>query len=204
MRPEVPSPRDKLVLDERAFQLLLAAAYALQAQNDRLPRKEAEANRDHVQSLSDGRIKLPEKDVLVPAGSEPVHLTRPLHRRRPAGARFPLSDELFWNVSIAVTIAAVSTLLLGASMHRFSPLPGVSQPSEVGQKLMPFQGTIRSMASSAPSAGSATHVSVRTAGATSSAAAVKNLTSPSRVNLASAQTKMVKKHRSNAIHSRQT
>ena len=212
MRPQVPSPQGKPVLDEREFQLLLAAAYALQAQNAHPPAKEAKV--DHAQTVScrasieaGELIRLPEKDALEPAQSA-VHFALPLHAHRPVGTRFLLSDELFWKVAIAVTVAAVSALLLGASMHRFSPFPArVLLPSEVGQKPMPFQGTKLIVGSPAPISSvkpntGATELSAAKTAATSIVApAVIDLPSAS-VSLASAQTNMMKTRRFHAARSR--
>lgn len=66
-----------------------------------------------------------EEEVLEPTQSQSgqAHLRRPLHRHKTAGKRFLLTDELFWNVATVLALAAVLTLLLGASFHRFSPFP---------------------------------------------------------------------------------
>jgi len=59
-------------------------------------------------------------------------------------ARRPISpsNESFWRTATVVALAAVLSLLLGASVHRLSPLPGrLSQPSEVVQQQVPLQRT---------------------------------------------------------------
>ena len=58
--------------------------------------------------------------------------------RRPI---FP-SNESFWRTATVVALAAVLCLLLGASVHRLSPLPGgLSPPSEVVEQQVPLQRT---------------------------------------------------------------
>jgi hypothetical protein len=213
LRAQVPSPQNKPVLDERAFQLLLAAAYVLQGQNESPADQEAKV--DCAQTLSDRGsaevgepIKLPAKDVLEPAQPEPVHFARPPHPHRTGGKPFLLSDELFWKVAIAATVGAGLALLLGAPMHVSSLPAGVSLPSEVVQKPMPFQGTKRIIWSPAPISSVGTNrgapelSAVATAATSIVAAAVTDRPSASGVSLASAGTKIVKTHRFHAAHSR--
>jgi hypothetical protein len=59
-------------------------------------------------------------------------------------ARRPISpsNESFWRTATVVALAAVLCLLLGASVHRLSPLPGgLTLPSGVVQQQVPLQRT---------------------------------------------------------------
>jgi hypothetical protein len=88
----------------------------------------------HTQAPEEGALELP------PA--KPMHLVCSAPGCKRFREWFRLTDELFWKFSTAVAVAAVSTLLLGASVHRFSPLPaGLSLSPEEVQQQAPFQGT---------------------------------------------------------------
>jgi hypothetical protein len=228
---QVTSPRDKPVLDERTFQQLLAAAYALQKQNDLLPAKEAKV--DCVRTLSDRQIagcearsemvpmtpqtvtgpvtgEVSAEDVLEPTGSESARFVPPPDSHRVAAKRFLLTDELFWKVATVATVAAVSALLLGASVHRFSPLPtGMSLPSEAVQKPMPFQTTKRIMKLPTPTSLGGTNTpateltAARKAQTGTRATAVSDLPPASGVSLATTRTMIVRSHRLRSAHSRE-
>ena len=65
-------------------------------------------------------------------------------RDRMVRRRASQGNELFWRAATAVAMAAVSALLLGASIHRLSPLPaGLALPSEKVQQQVPFRRTKR-------------------------------------------------------------
>lgn len=147
---ECTSTRGKPLLDERTFQQLLGAAYMLQQHNDRLLAKRPKA--DYAQSLSDGVIAEHVGPLIqvVPLTSEivahplpppePARLAHLAYRYKTLSKRFPLTDEFFWKVATVVAVASVSTLLLGAAVHRFSPLPdGLALPSEMVEQKTPVQ-----------------------------------------------------------------
>ncbi len=78
---------------------------------------------------------IPLVQLAVPSGTSMLP-----HRtvRRPISP----SDESFWRTATVVALAAVLSLLLGASVHRLSPLPGgLSLPLEVVQQQVPLQRT---------------------------------------------------------------
>ena len=181
MKRKPTSTQGKPVLDEGAFQQLLAAVYILQEHHDRLLEKEPKAD---CAALSDGAIAenvrpiqqvvpltpermavpvlplepvfpvaradveplAPQNDSVIPpvayhaegrekAGFEPpqseptqlISLVQPvvpsgmsILPRRIVRRRISQSNELFLRTAAVVAIA----VLLGASVHRFSPLPG--------------------------------------------------------------------------------
>jgi hypothetical protein len=157
VKRESTSTLDKPVLDEETFQQLLAAANILQQHNDGLRVKEPKA--DYAQTLSDGAIAENVRPIhVVPLTPEtvahpvaprepqpkPAHLARLAYRYRTVGKRSSLTDELFWKAATVVAVAAVSALLLGATINRLSPLPGrLALPSEVVQQQVPFRRTKR-------------------------------------------------------------
>jgi hypothetical protein len=153
VKPKPTSTQGKPVLDERAFQGLLAAVYILQEHHDRLLEKEVKGD---CAALSDGAIAenvrpiqqgVPvtaecveqqavayhaegrEKAGFEQPQSEPAQLIPLVQRVVPSGTcilphrivrrRISRSNELFLRTATVVAIAA----LLGASVHRFSPLP---------------------------------------------------------------------------------
>jgi hypothetical protein len=70
--------------------------------------------------------------------------------------RISQSNELFWRATtvVAMTMAAVLALLLGASIDRLSPLPaGLALPSEVVLQQVPFRRAKRSVTILAQSGG---------------------------------------------------
>ena len=138
MKAQVPNPQDRPVLDERMFQQLLAAAYTLQERPYRprvvpvTPQTVAPAMSQVAPMLTVARPENKPSQALNDSPTRPVlelpqprltHLTHQPCRARVASRRFLLTDDLFWKAATAVTVAAVSALLLGASFHRFSPLP---------------------------------------------------------------------------------
>ncbi len=147
----------KPVLDEGTFHQLLAAAFTLQQHSDRLLVKEPKA--DCAQILSDGAIAENVRSIhVVPLSPEtvahpvpplephptPTHLARLPYRYRILGRRSSLRDDLFWKAAIVVAVAAVSALLLGATIYRLSPLPGGrALPSAAVQQQLPFRRTKR-------------------------------------------------------------
>jgi hypothetical protein len=150
------STQDKPVLDEGAFQQLLAAAHTLQQHHDRLLVKEPKA--DCGQSLSGEAIAenlgpaiqvvrlTPEVVAHNLPPLEPAHLAHLTYRCRTLVKQFSLTDELFWKAATVVAVTAVSTLLLGAAAHRFPPLPaGLALPSEAVQQQAPFQKAKRTV-----------------------------------------------------------
>src|ERR1700680_1983772 len=61
-------------------------------------------------------------------------------RYRMVYRRISQTNELFWRAATVIAVAAVSVLLLGASIHRFSPLPAeLALPSEAVQRQVPFR-----------------------------------------------------------------
>jgi hypothetical protein len=157
VKREPTSTQGKPALDEETFQQLLAAANVLQQQNDSVLVKEPRA--DYVQTLSAGAIAenvgpiqvvplTPETvaNLVVPLEPQPkpAHLARLAHRYRTLGRRSFLTDELFWKAATVAAVAAVSALLLGATIYHFSPLPsGLAPSSEVVQQQVPFRRTKR-------------------------------------------------------------
>jgi hypothetical protein len=81
----------------------------------------------------------PEPARLIPLAQHAVPGGTPYRTvRRPISP----SNESFWRTAPVVALAAVLCLLLGASVHRLSPLPGgLSLPSEVDQQQVPLQRT---------------------------------------------------------------
>jgi hypothetical protein len=106
----------KPVLDHETFQQLLAAAYTLQAQNDRKLGKKASA--DYPETLHDAV---------------------PRSRHRIASRRVSQSDELFSRVATLTAMAAVSALVLIVSVGRLSPLPS---GLEAVQQEVPFRRAV--------------------------------------------------------------
>ena len=246
MKRKATSTQGKPVLDEAAFQQLLAAVYILQEQHDRLPEKELKAD---CATLSDGAIAenvrpiqqvvpqtpervvvpvlplepvipmaqadveplAPQNDSVIPPGtayqlsvlaaqlealiqqqirtnsewttrlpvagareipaeeqqavayraegrekagfeqpqSEPAQLTLLVQREVPSGTsilphkiRISQGQEFFWRTATVFAVAAVLFLLLGASVHRLSPLPGgLALSSKVAQQQTRFHRT---------------------------------------------------------------
>jgi len=117
--------QDKPVLDQEAFQQLLAAACTLQEHNDRKLVKEA-AN----------------SPLTVSPPPEPLADSElPLARNRMVRRPTPHSDEFFWRIATVVAMAAVSALLLVASSDRRSPVPA---GLVVVQQQVPFRRGVAS------------------------------------------------------------
>ena len=83
-------------------------------------------------------------------GAEPVGIplaqsaVRPRRSIRDYGllsSRIWQSQEFFWKAAVLVAMASVSALLLGASAHRFSPLPRGLEQRLGGQEQVPFGRT---------------------------------------------------------------
>ena len=134
------------VIDERAFQEILAAAYLLQQHNDRFLAKSPRTTYTQVGTLAE-YVGAPSVAPLTPEtmahpvlARERSPLVQRAYRDRALSKRFALTDELFWKTATFVAVAAVSTLLLLASVHRFSPLPtSLMSPTEVVKQQTPFQ-----------------------------------------------------------------
>ena len=104
------------------------------------------------QQDNDHSMEVLGQSVLEQPGSELTGLTPLVPPAVPSGTNIfpfravrrptPWSNESFWRTSTVVAIAAILSLL-GASVHRVSPLPaGLSQPSEGVQQQVPFQRTV--------------------------------------------------------------
>jgi hypothetical protein len=117
------------VLDQDAFQQLLAAAYALQEQN-RLPVKETRTDSSQTVSLPLESVPMAESDF------EPLASLNDSAVPSSRDRRTPQSDEFFWRVATAIAMAALFALLLGASLDRLSPRPA---GLEVIQQELPFR-----------------------------------------------------------------
>jgi hypothetical protein len=136
VKPQPANALDKPVLDQETFQQLLAAAYTLQEQNVQLPVKEVAASSPLTLSKRP-QSKLTQPTLLVEC-DVPSAISG--SRYRMVRRRISQSNELFWRAATAVAMAAVSALLLGASIDRFSPLPArLTLPSEVIQQQVPFR-----------------------------------------------------------------
>jgi hypothetical protein len=71
--------------------------------------------------------------------------------QRQSSAVLTESHKIFWRTATAVAMMAVLSLLLGASFHRLSPLPGgLALSSEGVQQQVPFRRTQSRVPSSAP------------------------------------------------------
>ena len=104
------------------------------------------------QQASGYSTQVREQSVLARPRSELAQLIPLVQPAVPSGTnivpyrtlRRPISpsNESFWRTATVVALAAVLCLLLGASVHRLSPLPGgLSLPSEVVQQQVPLQRT---------------------------------------------------------------
>jgi len=131
----------KPVLDQDAFQQLLAAAYTLQTQNDRLLTNCAEADGCLLDLSKQIRVpdaisepplsKAPMSDPTTRCGSDRWRSTLKMQVFR--------SNELFWRTATAIAAIAVGTLLLGESVNSRAPLPEcISLPPEIAQQEIPF------------------------------------------------------------------
>jgi hypothetical protein len=142
---------DQPVLDQGSFQKLLAAAYILQEQNDHLPVNEAKEDFSHTPSEGPVAKKAhpPVSLTAEPPQPRPPQPILSVQRRAPSAAngsrhrtmraRTSPSNELFWRTATIAAMAAVSALLLVASIDRFSPLPArLAPPSEAVQRQVPF------------------------------------------------------------------
>jgi hypothetical protein len=119
----------KPVLDEATFQQLLAAAYTLQAQ--------IAFGSSPATSVRPEPPKLARAADMVAA--PPLVIIRALPAKTVRGQTSP-SHRLFWRLAAMAATAAVSALLLGASIGRLSPLPaGLTLPSENIQQQVPFR-----------------------------------------------------------------
>lgn len=123
MKRLVTSAQDPPVLDEGTFQQLLAAAYTLQEQAGRLLLSVVPESVRPVSALEPA-LRVAPADV----GPSPPRRDRALFRGT-VGKRILLTDELFWKAATVAALAAVSTLLLAATVHRFSPLPAGLWPA---------------------------------------------------------------------------
>jgi hypothetical protein len=146
--------------------------------------------------------EIPEKRAVETTEVNSAPLFWPRQRGRSRNKQLFLADELFWKLATVVAVTAVSALLLGASIHRFSPLPaGLSLPSDVAHQPVPFERTkhivtLRAPTSSlgtrevAPELATVTKTSTRTM-----LTVVADLPPGSAVSLASVQKTIVKSHR---------
>jgi hypothetical protein len=119
---------DKPVLDQAAFQQLLAAASTLQAQNNRKLGKEAQADSSPTVSPLEP-VRMTQSDLESPASLNDSAVPNY------PGWRIARSDDAFWKAATAIAMVAVSAMLLFASLDRLSPLP---RGLEVVQQEVPF------------------------------------------------------------------
>lgn len=151
---------DSLIPPETAYQLS-ALASQLDALMQRevqtewaTPQPPAVANETQLGEQLDNEhsMEVRGESVLEQPASELTGLTPLVPPAVPSGTSiFPFRDvrrpsswsnESFWRTATVVAIAAILSLL-GASVHRVSPLPGgLSQPSEGVQQQVPFQRTV--------------------------------------------------------------
>ena len=125
------------MLDQDAFQQLLAAAYTLQTQKDRLLIT--------PQFLEFGRLgRLPgaisEQSFPKPAASEDRATQSSADgSQRMLSMRIFHNNELFWKTATVAAVVAVAALLLGGSVNSLAPLPaGITVPPELAQQEVPF------------------------------------------------------------------
>ena len=123
---------DKPVLDEAAFQQLLAAASTLQAQNSSKLGKEAQADSPPIVSLALESAPMTQSDLQPLAALNDSVVS--------SGKRVLRGDEFFWRVATATAMAAVSALLLFASLDHLSPSP---KGLEVVNREAPFRRALQ-------------------------------------------------------------
>jgi len=158
------NPPDKPVLDQAAFQYLLAAAYALQEENSRHRAKQDREDFpptlvDHGLDLAQGVL---ETEGFTQGGSTTAQaMGAGAVRKSVRGSRGKMQntqsarrDELFWRAARVLAMAAVVALLLVASIDRLSPFPSeLALPLDVLQQPEPFHKAKRVMTSLAQSKG---------------------------------------------------
>ncbi len=133
---------NKPVLDPETFQQLLAAAYTLQTEINRERVKQAEsvsASRTlEPTALPPVMFPMPQADGerLASLNHSVVTGAARGSRRKIMRARTSRSDELFWRVARVAAMAAVSALVLVASVGRLSPLPAALEGL---QQELPFR-----------------------------------------------------------------
>jgi hypothetical protein len=133
---------DKPVLDQAAFQQLLAAASTLQAQNNRKLGKEAQVDSPPIVSLPLESMPMTQPDL------QPLATLNDSVVPSYGDKRVPRSDEFFWRVATAIAMAAaVSALLLFAPLDRLSPSPN---KLEVVQQEVPFRRALQQSGAVAP------------------------------------------------------
>lgn len=136
MNHSAPNPLHKPVLDQAAFHQLLAAAYTLQQQNGATDAKRGFPKTPAGQAIAElGRQTVESASSKSPQ-PKPAQLIPPVQPAAPSTTHYTIvrrriikSDEFFWGIAPAVAMAAVSVLLLGASINYFSPLPAGLEPS---------------------------------------------------------------------------
>ena len=132
----------KPLLDQDAFQQLLAAAYTLQTQRDRLPTECIETTPRPLESGEHGRLRVTISEQPLPKSGLSLHQTATLNAggsHRKLRTRIFRSNEFFWRTAMAVGAVAVAALLFGASVNSIAPLPaGITVPPEFAQQEIPF------------------------------------------------------------------
>jgi len=186
---ERTSTPHKPVLDERTFQQLLAAAFALQEQN-LAPPKETKVDSSQpvflpvpiAQSVEGPLVSL--NDSAVPSSP---------------GRRIPRSNLFFWRVATATVMVALVALLLVSSVDRLLPLPAkleVPQQEVPFHKVLPQSGGAATKAILTEPQATKTDPSKRTVGAdkpgrSEFAPAQKTIVNPARHSLYESEADMV-------------
>ena len=122
------------MLDRDAFQQLLAAAYILQTESDRLPPADI---RFDFRLMPSARL---DQAASRPKTSDDSKPAASCELPDSAIWRMLRSDQLFWKAATVFGAGAVAALLLGASINSLAPLPaGISLPLDAAQQQIPFR-----------------------------------------------------------------
>jgi hypothetical protein len=149
------------VLDENAFQQLLAAAYVLDGCTNRLHQKNAEFHcgqnvqrvHEHRKTIVGGtqevlakekKLRASCKTVLAETGTQAKHSNATLHNLQndqSTPRRSFIFAKSFWKCAAVVSAASVLSLLVGTSAYRL-PLPTSFSSLHAGQQPVPAEKTI--------------------------------------------------------------
>ncbi len=133
---EAPGQTQRAVVEDMSGQSQPAVAEDMPAQGESAVARDAGSETSGFESAVVEVVKDQAADSTC--ASEPDEY----FPARTVGNRMSQSNQSFWGTATAIAASAVLCLLLVASAHRLSPLPGgLSRPPDLIQQQVPFQQT---------------------------------------------------------------